>query len=243
MSLHPIDGTTMNELVPTGIKGFDAVLGGGLPPGSCILLITPPLVESRLFCMEYIYQGLLAKEPGMIVSMDYSPEALKLRAKEYGWDLDKGEEDKMLKWVDGYSLNAKKDVICTDSIKRIGGSIALSDLTIGMAKIQQDYAAVKGFYRFVFDSLSTLFIYNDPTTIYRFLRVAISKLRTTNGVGFLTLGEGMHDAQIEMTLRYMMDGTIQIDDDMHMNILNLPTPSSAKSSKLVLRNTGFTVEI
>jgi len=233
----------MNELVPTGIQGFDKVLGGGLPPGACILLITPPLVESRLFCLEYIYRGLISKEPGMVVTMDYSPEALKLRAQEYGWDLDKGEKENLLKWVDGYSLNAKKDAVCTDSIKRIGGSIALSDLTIGMAKIQQDFAVLNGFYRFVFDSLSTLFIYNDSATIYRFLRVIISKLRASNGIGFLTLGEGMHDAQIEMTLRYMMDGTIQIDDGMHMNVLNLPMPASSKSSRLILTKTGFSVEV
>ncbi|RLI86949.1 MAG: hypothetical protein DRO76_03085 [Candidatus Altiarchaeales archaeon] len=232
----------MVDLIATGIEGFDDLIGGGFPPGTCILLITPPIIESRLFCLEYIYKGLLVDEPGMIITMDYSPESLKIRALQYGWILSRGEENKLLRWVDGYSLNAKKDVKSTDTIKRIGGSIALSDLTIGMSQIQRDFHQIKDYYRFIFDSLSTLFIYNDPNTIYRFLRVIISKLRMSGGVGFFTLGEGMHDPQIEMTLRYMMDGTIQIEDNLKINVLNLPTPSAAKSAQLTLAKTGFSVK-
>ncbi len=232
----------MVDLIATGIEGFDDLIGGGFPPGTCILLITQPIIESRLFCLEYIYKGLLVDEPGMIITMDYSPESLKIRALQYGWILSRGEENKLLRWVDGYSLNAKKDVKSTDTIKRIGGSIALSDLTIGMSQIQRDFHQIKDYYRFIFDSLSTLFIYNDPNTIYRFLRVIISKLRMSGGVGFFTLGERMHDPQIEMTLRYMMDGTIQIEDNLKINVLNLPTPSAAKSAQLTLAKTGFSVK-
>jgi KaiC/GvpD/RAD55 family RecA-like ATPase len=232
----------MDNIVATGIKGLDAVLGSGIPAGTCILLMTPPLIESKLFYMEYIYRGIQANEPGMIVSMDYSPEALKSKAAEYAWDLDAGEKNGLLRWVDGYSLNAKKDVESTNAIKRIGGSIALPDLMIGISNIQQEYAAKKPYYRYVFDSLSTLFLYNDPNTVYRFLRVIISKMRMSGGVGFLTLGEGIHNTSVEMTLRYMVDGTIHLDDHMRLNVLNLPTPSSAKSASLVLTKEGFSVE-
>lgn len=232
----------MVDLVATGIKGLDNIIGNGLPPGTCILLITSPIVESHLFCLEYIYRGILVNEPGMIITMDYSPENLKIRAMEYGWFLARGEEQKLLKWVDGYSLNAKKDVKNTDTIKRIGGSIALSDLTIGMSQIQRDFHQIKDYYRFTFDSLSTLFIYNEPNTIYRFLRVIISKLRMSNGVGFFTLGTGMHDSQIEMTLRYMMDGTMQIDDNLKLSILSLPIPTPERTVQLTLTKTGFSVE-
>lgn len=232
------------NLVKTGINGLDDIIGGGLPPGSCILLLTPPFIEARLFYLEFIARGIQAGEPGMIVSMDYSPEALKARAAEYGWDLDRGETAGLLRWVDGYSLNAKKEVDCSNpAIKRVGGSIALSDLTVGMTQIQNDFAVSgKSYYRFVFDSLSTLFIYNDPNTIYRFLRVVVSRLRVSNALGFFTLGEGMHDSHIEMTLRYMMDGTMHIDEKMRLNVLNLPTPYSAKSAKLVIGKTGFSLE-
>ena len=231
----------MDELkpIPTRIPGFDDALGGGLPQGSCILLITSPMIESRLFCLEYIYRGNIVDEPGLVVTMDYSPENLKIKGLQYGWSLINGEKKNMLKWVDGYSINANKDVKSTDTIKRIGGSIALSDITIGMSQIQRDFHQLKEYYRFVFDSLSTLFIYNDPNTIYRFLRVIIPKIRLSGGIGFFTLGEGMHDSQVEMTLRYMMDGAIQINEKLEVDILNLPTTTHMKHIPMELTKTGF----
>lgn len=231
----------MADLITTQIEGLDEAIGGGFFPGTCILLITSPMVETQLFCLEYVYNGIKIKEPSLIVTMDYSPEELKLKALKYGWVLTRGEEEKILKWVDGYSINANKDVKSSECIKRIGGSIALSDLTIGMSQIQRDFNQLKDYYRFVFDSLSTLFIYNDPNTIYRFLRVIISKLRMSGGVGFFTLGEGMHPNDVEMTLRHMMDGAMQLTSDLKMNILSLPTPSVRKSIQLSLEKNGFKV--
>ncbi|MBN2014943.1 MAG: hypothetical protein JW778_07170 [Candidatus Altiarchaeota archaeon] len=228
--------------VPTNIKGFDEIAGGGLPPGTCILLIVPPVIDVHLFCLEYIYKGLLSGEPGLVITMNYSPEDLKIRALQYGWFLVRGEQQNLLRWVDGYSLNARKDVENTPTIKRIGGSIALSDLTIGMSQAQKDFYSVKNYYRFIFDSLSTLFIYNDPNTIYRFLRTIIPKLRVSGGIGFFLLGAGMHDPQIEMTLRYMMDGTIEVTNDLEMKIMSLPNPTPVRMAQLSLTKEGFIVE-
>lgn len=231
-----------NGVIQTKIQGFDKIVDGGFLPGTCILLVSPPVIETHLLCIEYIYRGIINGEPGLFVSMDNSPETLKIKAMQYGWALTNGEEKGILRWVDGYSLNANKDVKSTDIIKRIGGSIALSDLTIGMSQIQTEFHKIKDYYRFVFDSLSTLFIYNDENTIYRFLRVIVSKLRASGGIGFFTLGEGMHDSKIEMTLRYMMDGAIQIDSNLKMNVLSLPTPSSGKTAQMKLTKTGFVIE-
>jgi len=229
------------KIIPLNIEGIDKVIGEGLPVGACVLLITPPMIESNLFCIEFVYRGILNQEPGLIVTMDHSPEDLKIKAIKYGWSLAQGEQNKILKWVDGYSINANKDVKSTDTIKRISGSIALSDLTIGMSQIQRDFHQLTDHYRFVFDSLSTLFIYNDPTTIYRFLRVIVSKLRASGGLGFFTLGQGMHDQQIEMTLKHMMDGTIELTSDLTLKVQSLPLPSLRREGKLELTNRGFRV--
>lgn len=234
--------TEEEKIISTNIKDLDNIVGGGFPPGTSILLIAPPLIEMHLLCLEYIYRGLIKKDPGLIITMNYSPEDLKIRALQYGWALVRGENENLLRWVDGYSLNAKKDVKSTETIKRISGSIALSDLTIGVMQVQKDFYQMKGYYRFVFDSLSTLFIYNDPNTIYRFLRTIIPKLRISGGIGFFLLGAGMHDPQIEMTLRYMMDGTIQIDNNLDMEILSLPTPMPVKTAHMTLTKTGFEIK-
>lgn len=232
----------MDNVIPTKIQGFDDMLSGGLPKGNCILLITPPLIETRLFCLEFIYKGIQEKQAGLIVTMDTSPEELKIKALPYNWILVLGEKNNSLRWVDGYSINASKNVKDTSAIKRIAGPVALSDIGIAISKVQTEFHKTHDFYRFMFDSLSTLLMYNEPNAVYRFLQFIIPKLKVTGALGFFTLAAGMHDQKIEMTLRHMMDGAIQIDNNLNMKILSLPVPTTKKDAKMVLEKRGFVVK-
>ena len=232
----------MDNVVPTKIQGFDELLGGGLPKGNCILLIAPPMVEVRLFSLEFIYRGIQEKQAGLIVTMDTSPEELKIKALPYNWILVLGEKNNSLRWVDGYSINANKKVKDTPATKRVAGPVALSDIGIAVSNVQTEFHKAHDFYRFIFDSLSTLLMYNNPSTVYRFLQFIIPKLKVTGALGFFTLSAGMHDQKIEMTLRHMMDGAIQIDNNLNMKILSLPVPTTKKDAKMVLEKRGFVVK-
>lgn len=231
-----------DNVVPTKIRGFDELLSGGLPKGSCILLIAPPIIETRLFCLEFIYRGIQEKQACLIVTMDTTPEDLKIKAIPYNWTLVLGEKNNLLRWVDGYSINARKNVKDTSAIKRIAGPVALSDISIAISQIQTEFHKTHDSYRFMFDSLSTLLMYNSPTAVYRFLQFIIPKLKVTGAIGFFTLSKGMHDQKIEMTLRHMMDGAIQIDDNLNMKILSLPIPTTKRDAKMVLDKKGFVVK-
>ena len=230
------------KIIPTKIRGFDSIVGGGLPQGNCILLIAPPMMEIRLFCLEFIYRGIQEKQAGLVVTMDSSPQDLKIKTLPYNWPLVLGEKNKLLRWVDGYSINAQKNVKDTSAIKRIGGPVALSDIGIAISKVQTEFHKTHDYYRFVFDSLSTLLIYNSPESVYRLLQFIIPKLRVTGAIGFFTLSAGMHDQKIEATLRHMTDGAIQIDNNLNIKILSLPIPTTKKDAKMVLGKKGFVVE-
>ena len=232
----------MDNAIPTKIQGFDDLLGGGLPKGNCISLITPPMIETRLFCLEFIYRGIQEKQTGLIVTMDTAPEDLKIKALPYNWILVLGEKNNLLRWIDGYSINANKKVKDTPAIKRVAGPVALSDIGIAVSNVQTEFHKTHDFYRFMFDSLSTLLMYNEPNAVYRFLQFIIPKLKVTGALGFFTLSAGMHDQKIEMTLRHMMDGAIQIDNNLNMKILSLPVPTTKKDAKMVLEKRGFVVK-
>lgn len=229
------------NIIPTKICGFDDIIGGGFPPGTCILLITPPMVEARLFCLEFVYRGLQKQEPGVVITMDNSPEDLKIKALPYNWTLVRGEQNGLLRWIDGYSINANKNVKDSESVARIGGPVALSDIAIALSKVLTDFHKGNEHYRFIFDSLSTLLLYNPPDAIYRFLESIVPKLRISGGVGFFTLASGMHDPKIEMAIRHMLDGAIQLDNDLNMKILGMPVPVDAKEATMKLNKTGFVV--
>ncbi|VVB76276.1 Circadian clock protein kinase KaiC [Candidatus Tiddalikarchaeum anstoanum] len=228
-----------NMLVPVGIAGFDDVIGGGVFPGSCILLITPPLIEARLFGLEFIYRGLEKNIPGLFIAMDESPETLKLKALRYGWVLTSGESKNLLKWVDGYSSKANIKVNDTNAIKRVSGPLALSDISIAISGAQALFGTKSSTYKLVFDSLSTLSFYSSPETIYRFLQVITAKVKTSNGVGLFVITEGMHSPDFIMTIRHMMDTIIQFDDNLNFNFQSELT---RQTGRLLLGRNGFEVK-
>jgi len=128
--------------------------------------------------------------------MDNSPDTLKQKGRGYGFTLEESEVEGLLLWIDGYSINANKDVKDTPTIDSVGGPLALTDTSIALTQAQAKLHAKSERYRFVFDSLSTLLIYNSPETMYRFLEVMVAKIRSSGGVGFFVLGDGMHDSKV-----------------------------------------------
>jgi KaiC/GvpD/RAD55 family RecA-like ATPase len=227
------------DVVEFGIPGFDKLVGGGIPPGTCILMLSPPMAELKLFNLEFVYRGIKDNIPALYVTLDDSPENMRLKAMRYGWPLENAENNNLLKWIDAYSIHSEADVKDTEAIRRVGGPLALSDISIAISGAQSLFKSQSDVYKVVFDSISTLLLYNKPETIYRFLEVITAKIKNTNGVALFTLGEGMHDPHIEMTIRHMMDGTIKLGQELDFEIMNFPTTVKNKKGKLDLTKNGF----
>jgi circadian clock protein KaiC len=89
-----------NERVLTGIKGLDAVLGGGLLPGSANLIEGAPGTGKTTIAMEYIYNGITVyNEPGLIITFEEFPQQYYHDALQFGWDFKDLEAKKQLKIV------------------------------------------------------------------------------------------------------------------------------------------------
>lgn len=234
---------TPDSSIKIGIPGFDEMFEGNLPTGTTILIIAPPIFEARILGLQMIYNGLQSKEGGLVVTTDDSPENIMKKLTNYQWSFDQAMENQIIRWVDTFSLNANKDVTDTKVIKRVGGPVALSDMAIAISEAQASFFKSElPSFRALFDSLSTLLMYSAPETVYYFLQSVIPKIKNANGVGFFMLSSGMHDPKIEMTIRHLMDGTLQIDDDLNMKIISFPTMCKQKTGKLVLDKNGFTVQ-
>jgi len=243
----------MVKLMETRIKGLDDFLGGGIRPGSSLLLISPPLIETRLLCLEYIYRGLEVEESGLVVTTDSSPEELKERASEYSWDLEVGEKKGMLKWVDVYSPRTGelsdtepkdgKAVTEPRAIRRISSQMSLSDIMIAQSQALRELHSGKGCCRFVFNSLSSILIHylieGQQGAVLRLLERMTPKLRSNKVTGIFTLTKGIHDYTVENTLKHMLDGTIEIDDKLNVTAIGLSTGSYRGPVRMNLGKTGF----
>jgi len=84
----------------TGIKGFDKLVGGGLPTGANILVSGQPGTAKTIFCLEYIYNGATKyREKGMFVSFEMKKKDIISQAKQFGWDIELAEEKGLIKFI------------------------------------------------------------------------------------------------------------------------------------------------
>jgi circadian clock protein KaiC len=75
------------ELISTGIDGLDRVLGGGLIPGSAVLVEGVPGAGKTTLGLQFLCHGATHGEPGLILSFEEFPEQLQRDAAAYGWNL------------------------------------------------------------------------------------------------------------------------------------------------------------
>jgi len=86
--------------VPTGIPGFDELLGGGFPEGSLILLAGEPGTGKTIFSGEFIYDGLRKKEKCVYVTFMDPADRLLDGFSGFGWDFSTFERKNNLKILD-----------------------------------------------------------------------------------------------------------------------------------------------
>ena len=78
---------------PTGIDGFDKILGGGIPAGWFIALRGGAGVGKTTLAIQFLLEGILKyHDPGLLVTFNEPLPALNAIMRNYGWDL-KGLQD------------------------------------------------------------------------------------------------------------------------------------------------------
>src|SRR5712691_11554064 len=88
------------DLVKTGITGFDAILGGGLPRGNIIVVEGLAGSGKTSLGLEFVYRGAKEmNEPGLIVLFEVAPNKVIRDAAQFGWDLPELERQGKLKIV------------------------------------------------------------------------------------------------------------------------------------------------
>ncbi len=92
------------ERIETGIRGFDELLGGGVPKGKCILLVGGPGSGKTIFAIQYLLNGARKDERGLYVTLGERPEHVKSNVASFSWDIDRFESEGKIMLLDGTPL-------------------------------------------------------------------------------------------------------------------------------------------
>jgi KaiC. len=95
---------------------------------------------------------------------------------------------------------------------------APSDMTgigIEVSNLLEEFREVRGIERHCvcLESVSTLLMYSDLETVFRFLHVFTGRVRSIDGLGLFFIEPGMHDEKDYSTLRQLFDGKVEIEKD------------------------------
>jgi KaiC/GvpD/RAD55 family RecA-like ATPase len=82
------------ERVPTGIKGLDDSMEGGLIKNSVNIIGGSPGTGKSIFAMQYLVNGIKRyNEPGVYITIEEKKDQLMRYMSKFGWDLESLEKE------------------------------------------------------------------------------------------------------------------------------------------------------
>ena len=210
-----------------GISRIDELVGD-IKGGTNIMMIGPPMCGKDDITNIIAYHGLINKNAAVIVS-----------TREPGKNV--------LDWFESRDLSIPPEHIgIVDCVTRTLGFGAPDTENIKMASSPVDLTGIgvkisQFFERFwmemqiketrlCINSLSTILMYSNLQTVFRFLHVFTGRIKAANALGVYVIEDGMHDEKTIVTLKQLFDAMIEIregDDGYQIRAIGLsskPTP-------------------
>jgi len=79
---------SLQERCLTGLKGLDAITGGGLPRNRLFLVQGPPGVGKTTLALQFLQEGARKGEKGLYITLSETKEELESIAASHSWNLD-----------------------------------------------------------------------------------------------------------------------------------------------------------
>jgi KaiC/GvpD/RAD55 family RecA-like ATPase len=182
--------------------GFTPKEGFQIPRGSQLLLIGPPSVVKTHFALRYLADRLQAKEPATYSTTLWSPKQIRELLGEIGGK----QAASQIRIADGVSCVTAKPSSEPYSFKN------LYDLnTINLVLLQAIADLENG--HICLDNLTTLMTYSAPLSVIKFIQVLCARVKNSGVTGIYLIEEGVHANAIVATLRFTVDGVIEIQDE------------------------------
>jgi circadian clock protein KaiC len=120
--------------VSIGIPELDALMGGGIPDGSSLLLAGPSGSGKSIMASQFITEGLRHGEPGVVAVFEELPAEFTRRAAQLGLDFDTPQKEGALEviYIRPLDLSVDETVhAIVDAVKRIGARRVVIDSMVG----------------------------------------------------------------------------------------------------------------
>jgi KaiC/GvpD/RAD55 family RecA-like ATPase len=185
-------------------------------PGTNILVSGPPLSGTRRLAFETLAHGANNGEGAVIVTTRDSSDRV---IADFRSLLDAPDEAHM-GIVDCVTQHQGRSASDSELVKFASSPVDMTGIGIKFSEFVEEFYTERGVERnrIAMDSLSTLLMYSDLQTVFRFMHVLTSRIEDANAIGVHVLESTAHDAEEMNTLKQLFDGVVTVEEDESVSV-------------------------
>jgi KaiC/GvpD/RAD55 family RecA-like ATPase len=193
-------------------------------PGTNILISGPPLTGKRRLAMDVLAYGAASGDGSVIVTTRDSSDRVLSDFRSRLTDPD----DADIGIVDCVTQHQGRSASDTELVKYASSPVDMTGIGIKFSEFVEEFYTQRGVRknRVLMDSLSTLLMYSDLQTVFRFMHVFTSRIEDADALGVHVIESTAHDAEAMNTMKQLFDGVIEVTDQREMSV-QLPGSSPA----------------
>jgi KaiC/GvpD/RAD55 family RecA-like ATPase len=192
------------------------VLDAQLDPGTSLLVSGPPLTGKRALSLDVLAAGTRAGEAAIVVTTKDGADRV-LNDYRDRTDID-GRPVAVIDCVT--RQQGVGEVRDDDRVKYTSSPVDMTGIGIKLSE------TLESFYqghdvertRVMVHSLSTLLMYSDLQTVFRFLHVFTGRIQSVDGLGLFCIDSTAHDDRTMNTLKQLFDGIVTTEEDAEPSI-------------------------
>ena len=182
--------------------------GVEVEPGTNLLISGPPMTGKRDLAMEILAHGSRHGDGSIVVTTKDDGESVRETLREL---LDR-DEGGPLGVVDCVSKQQGMNPSSSDDVAYASSPKDMTGIGIHLSEFLESFYKDRGVKRnrILLHSLSTLLMYSNLQTVFRFLHVFTGRVQSADALGIFVIDSTTHDQQTMSTLQQLFDGQIEI---------------------------------
>lgn len=182
-----------------------------IEPGTNLLVMGPSLSGKRHLAFEALAHGANQNEGAVIITTRDSADRVLADYQSLLTDPNSTH----LGIVDCVTQHQGRSPADTDMVKYTSSPTDMTGIGIKFSDFLEGFYTDRGVRqnRIVVDSLSTLLVYSDLQTVFRFMHVLTSRIEDADAIGIFVIESSAHDAETMNTLKQLFDGLVEFDED------------------------------
>src|SRR6185312_2597992 len=193
-------GLVSNDTLPTGVAGFDEILGGGYSVRHIHLIEGEPGAGKTTLALQFLLDGAARGERGLYITLTESRDELLHTARGHGWSLNGVDIYELIPPELSLDPEQEQSVVYTADLE-LGETISMV-----MAEVERIRPV-----RVVFDSLSEIRLLAQSALRYRRQVLALKYHLARLGATALLLDDLTEKAGEDLALHSIAHGVIRLE--------------------------------